>query len=134
MMVPTDHISTGQEYCFAPSRISGARYHKVTTYTHGQSLVNVCSLMAMRHRTGLHLMRVRAERHSEGTCETEIGKLESPTLRVNQHVLWLKIPAQAMALVLMSSVQSTKRNGIGPRTDERCGASGTSSGRSASGT
>ena len=31
MMVPTDHISTGHEYCFAPNRISGARYHNVTT-------------------------------------------------------------------------------------------------------
>ena len=30
-IVPIDHISTGHEYCFAPSRISGARYQRVTT-------------------------------------------------------------------------------------------------------
>ena len=40
-MHPMDHTSTGVEYILAPSRISGARYHKVTTcsmeaiiYTH----------------------------------------------------------------------------------------------------
>jgi len=26
MIVPTDQMSTGTEYCFPPSRISGARY------------------------------------------------------------------------------------------------------------
>ena len=31
MMVPIDHMSTGHEYCLAPSRISGARYQSVTT-------------------------------------------------------------------------------------------------------
>jgi hypothetical protein len=30
-MHPTDHMSTGVEYTFVPSRISGARYHSVTT-------------------------------------------------------------------------------------------------------
>eukprot|EP00962_Isochrysis_galbana_P000723 scaffold201_cov121-Isochrysis_galbana.AAC.3 len=82
-MVPTDHMSTGQEYCFAPSRISGARYHKVTTYMHRLSLVMACSTMATWQRIIRHLMRVRAERHRKGTCEAEIGELEGPTLRVN---------------------------------------------------
>jgi hypothetical protein len=31
-MQPTDHTSTGVEYCRAPKRISGALYHSVTTY------------------------------------------------------------------------------------------------------
>jgi hypothetical protein len=31
-MQPTDHTSTGVEYILAPSRISGARYHRVTTW------------------------------------------------------------------------------------------------------
>jgi hypothetical protein len=31
-MQPTDHTSTGVEYCLAPKRISGALYHSVTTY------------------------------------------------------------------------------------------------------
>src|SRR5580692_12459134 len=31
-MQPTDHISTPVEYCRPPSKISGARYHSVTTY------------------------------------------------------------------------------------------------------
>ena len=30
-MQPMDHMSTGVEYCLSPSRISGARYHSVTT-------------------------------------------------------------------------------------------------------
>jgi len=30
-MAPTDHISTPVEYCRPPRRISGARYHSVTT-------------------------------------------------------------------------------------------------------
>ena len=30
-MQPTDHISTGKLYSFFPSKISGARYHKVST-------------------------------------------------------------------------------------------------------
>ena len=30
-MAPTDHISTPVEYCRPPSRISGDRYHRVTT-------------------------------------------------------------------------------------------------------
>lgn len=29
---PTDHMSTPVEYCRPPRRISGARYHSVTTY------------------------------------------------------------------------------------------------------
>ena len=33
-MQPMDHISTPVEYCRPPSRISGALYHSVTTYTH----------------------------------------------------------------------------------------------------
>ena len=31
MIVPTDQMSTGTEYCLPPRRISGARYHSVTT-------------------------------------------------------------------------------------------------------
>lgn len=31
-MHPIDQVSTPVEYCFDPKRISGARYHKVTTY------------------------------------------------------------------------------------------------------
>jgi len=30
-MQPTDHMSTPVEYCRPPRRISGARYHSVTT-------------------------------------------------------------------------------------------------------
>lgn len=30
-MQPMDHISIGVEYSLAPNKISGARYHKVTT-------------------------------------------------------------------------------------------------------
>jgi len=30
-MQPTDHMSTPVEYCRPPRRISGARYHNVTT-------------------------------------------------------------------------------------------------------
>jgi len=30
-MQPTDQISTGNEYAFYPSKISGALYHKVST-------------------------------------------------------------------------------------------------------
>jgi hypothetical protein len=30
-MAPTDHMSTPVEYCLPPKRISGARYHNVTT-------------------------------------------------------------------------------------------------------
>lgn len=33
MMHPTDHISTALEYLVEPSRISGARYHLVATYS-----------------------------------------------------------------------------------------------------
>lgn len=31
IMQPTDQMSTGVEYCFCPSKISGALYHSVTT-------------------------------------------------------------------------------------------------------
>ena len=31
-MQPIDHMSTPVEYCRPPRRISGARYHRVTTY------------------------------------------------------------------------------------------------------
>lgn len=30
-MVPTAHVSTGKAYVLQPNKISGARYHKVTT-------------------------------------------------------------------------------------------------------
>ena len=32
-MQPIDHKSTAQLYVLPPSRISGARYHRVTTYS-----------------------------------------------------------------------------------------------------
>jgi len=41
-MQPTDHMSTALEYLVDPSKISGARYHLVATYS-----VNTCSEVSL---------------------------------------------------------------------------------------
>jgi hypothetical protein len=83
---PTDHMSTPVEYCRPPRRISGDRYHRVTTCT---TLDKTLGLVQQAR----YLVSVCTQWDTEGAGQTEIGQLEIAVL-VNQKVLWLQVTVQ----------------------------------------
>lgn len=65
-IAPTDHISTPVEYWRPPKRISGERYHNVTTWSQISNATKNGILDA-------YLVGVCAEGDTKCSCQTEIG-------------------------------------------------------------
>ena len=59
-IVPIDQMSTGHEYCFAPSRISGARYHSVTTWAAAEAAERASRVLAERRYERTSCVYVRS--------------------------------------------------------------------------
>ena len=100
-MHPADHISIAGPYVLLPSKSSGARYQRVTTYLeetgggHGRFTIALARTKKMRLDSLRQVLRLaaRATGFTDATRETKVAHREI-TVRVDEEIRWFEVAMQ----------------------------------------
>ena len=100
-MHPADHISIAGPYVRLPSKSSGARYQRVTTYLeetgggHGRFTIALARTKKTRLDSLRQVLRLaaRATGFTDATRETKVAHREI-TVRVDEEIRWFEVAMQ----------------------------------------